>query len=181
MWCFAYYITSSAHIVSIKHLTQCAHSFLSPLYSVSLHMSISCEEIIYRMVSNAASIQALESCDCAICTCTVSIFPRHDNVIFPGWIKALLCYGVYLTAQCMPVNQCNMTWNIMPQSWIFVWKQPMILSGICLIYIIPFFPVALESVAYLPKASFSPGPWVVSQIDDRGRTRAPQGTLWCET
>lgn len=99
---------------------------------------------------------ALESCDYAICTCTVSIFHHPDNVIFSAsWTKALLHYGVYPTTQCMPFNQCNITWNVMPQSQIFVWKQPMMLSGSCLICIIPlfffsfFFPVTLESIAYL--------------------------------
>lgn len=34
-------------------------------------------------------------------------------------------------------------------------------------------------VTYLPTASLSPGPWLVSQIDDMGSARAPRGTLGC--
>lgn len=157
------------------------HYFFFCLYAAYLHISISCGEIMYRIVSNAASINALESCDFAICTCTVSISPRYHNVIFPGWIKALLCCVVYLAAECMPVNQHNMAWNIMPQTQIFVWKQPTILSGIFVWFILSFFSVTLESVTYLPIFSFSPGPGIVSQIDDGGSTRAPRGTLGCGT
>lgn len=73
------------------------------------------------------------------------------------------------------------------QSHMFVWKQPMILSAVWVWFISSFFflfffsfPVTHgeRSIPAL-SLSLSPGPWTVSQIDDRGRTRAPRGTLRC--
>lgn len=39
---------------------------------------------MYRMVPNAASVHALESCDSTISTCTVSFFSCHAKAISPS-------------------------------------------------------------------------------------------------
>lgn len=102
--------------------------------AASLHISISCQKI---MCVGSCQMQPLHTPWSHVILLSVpalsaSFPPRHAKAIFPGWIKALLCYVVYLAANYTPVNQHNMAWisGIVARSQISVWKQPLILTCI---------------------------------------------------
>lgn len=186
-------------VISIKHPTRRAKwleigpsfiifpfffFFFTCLCCVYSHVSIGCEENNVYSVESDASLE--EQVILLSGPAPSASFPPVTRMQFLPCLNKKHCCVMLCT-----IYACQSAWYSSEynatQSHMFVWKQPMILSAVWVWFISSFFflfffsfPVTHgeRSIPAL-SLSLSPGPWTVSQIDDRGRTRAPRGTLRC--